>query len=349
MMARSVEVFDFSRQLTSKEARAFESRLGRLTGTFGRSAVAATNRFNAELRASGRADPGLRIRVPFSCLTVPIADMEVSDRRAPRIDLRPPATRIMTSQGIALRLYLTILAAAQATTKPGRRFVNSWPIIGSTQSFGWDDIVATSAVVSGRGETYSSVRDKKARSIRTGLDTLERAGLVELVGEPGKRGRHDNFVVLNDIGRQNAGDPLPYLVPVTNEDCFLVPAGFVINGWLNALEDSEIAVLLMIACGRHRIGPPGVDLDLAEGEVAIPGVDRLRHYGLHRDPYANARKTLEWFGLLEVREVMRHYSDGRGEDGATLLHRMKLIPDGFTANAHEIVPGILRAQLDRHN
>ncbi|MFJ2758779.1 hypothetical protein ACIO3S_24485 [Nocardioides sp. NPDC087217] len=67
------------------------------------------------------------------------------------------------------------------------------------------------------------------------------------------------------------------------------------------LEDSEITVLLMAACGA------GAFFD--QGGWAFPGEVRLRHYGIHRDPYAAARKTLEWFALLDVEEIMRH-SDG---------------------------------------
>ncbi len=337
---------DDSRPLTAKEVQAFSSRDVRLRGAFGNSAKQATDRFNASLGAPGHLSGGLRVRVPFSCLTTPIAETEVSDRKAPRLELRPPATRILTSQGVALRLYLTVLAAAQVETKAGRQFDNRFPITGASDQLGWDDLVATGAEPSGRGRTYSLVRDKKARSIRSGLDNLERAGLVTLVGDAGKRGRHGDFVVLNEMGRQNPGDPIRYAVPRTKDAVIALPPQFVMNGWLNILEDSEIAVLLMVACGCRSL-PVSKELDVATGEVAIPGEDRLRYYGLHRDPYASARKTLEWFGLIKVREVMRHLGDGRGEDGATQLHRISVAWEGFEADAYEVVPGVLQAQLDR--
>lgn len=345
-MSPAARLVDFSRPLTAKEARAFASRSRRLEGAFGSSARKATDRFNTSLGVPGYLADGLRIRAPFSCLTSPIAEAEVSDRKAPRLELRPPATRILTSQGIALRLYLTILAAAQVTTKSGHQFDNRLPINGAGHPLGWDDIVATSAVQSGRGRSYSSVRDKKARSIRAGLENLERAGLVELVGDAGKRGRHDDFVVLDEMGWQNPGDAIRYVVPGAKEAVISLPTGFVTNGWLNVLEDSEIVVLLMVACGWWGL-PVSAEFDVEIGEVAIPGEDRLRYYALHRDPFASARKTLEWFGLLKVRELMRHSGDGRGEDGATQLHRLSLIRAGFEANAYEVVPGVLQAQLDR--
>jgi hypothetical protein len=340
-------VIDFSRRLSAKELRAFQARRSRLNGVFGESAEKATHRFNTRLGAPGRFAQGLRIRTPFSCLRVPIAEDAVSDRAAPRRELRPPATQIVTSQGAALRLYLTAIAAAQINTKPGNRFINAHPLSGDSQTTGWDDLLATSAVPSGKGATVSMTRDKKARSIRSALDNLDRAGLVLLPGTPGKRGRHNGFTLLNDIGWQNEGEPLQYTVPTYKEDYFLLPAGFVTKGWLSVLEDSEVAVLLMIACGRYGLGQIHDDFDLLDGEVAIPGDERLRRYGIHRDPFSTARKTLDWFGLISVREIERHWEDGRGEDGTTHLHRLRLIPEAFEANAFDVVRHVLDAQLER--
>lgn len=174
-MSGTPMALDLTRPLTAKEAKAFEARKRRLLGSFGKSAAQATSRFNAALGAPGHMAEGLRIRAAFSCLASPIAEGDVSDRRAPGLELRPAATRIVTSQGLALRLYLTIIAAAQVATKPGKAYSNKLPIVGTGHPLGWDDIVATGAIPSGRGATYSSVRDKKGRSIRTGLDNLERA------------------------------------------------------------------------------------------------------------------------------------------------------------------------------
>jgi hypothetical protein len=82
----------------------------------------------------------------------------------------------------------------------------------------------------------------------------------------------------------------------------LHPSGrFVMNGWLHVLEDSEITLLLMVACGRGTLVATS-EADISPGEVAIPAEVRLRRYGIHRDPFSAARKTLEWFGLLDVRE-----------------------------------------------
>jgi hypothetical protein len=347
-MATIETFFDFSRPLSAKELRSFQARQKRLNGVFGTSAERSTATFNTHLGAPGNLQDGFRIRTLFSCLQSAIAEDEVSDRSAPRRELRPPATRIVTSQGAALRLYVTAIGAVQVGTKPGGRPLLALPLGGDSKTIGWDDVVATGAVPSGKGLTVSMTRDKKARSIRNALDTLCEAGLVHLLGEPGKRGRHDGFVLLNDAGWQVPGaDPLPYTVPKNNEDFFTLPAGFVTNGWLNVLEDSEIAVLLMVGCGRFGLGLLRDNFDLEPGEVAIPGEARLRLYGIHRDPFSAARKTLEWFGLIRVREVARHHEDGRGEDGAMNLHRLNLRPEGFESNAFDVVRHVIGAQVER--
>ena len=346
---KSLEMFfDFSRPLSLKEQESFTARDKRLNGVFGLSAEKATDLFNTRLHAPGNFKHGLRIRNRFSCLEWEIPEDVVSDRTAPRREQRPPATRIVTSQGAALRFYLAALAAAQISAKPGEKSTVALPLAGDSQGLGWDDVVATGAVPTGGGATVSMTRDKKARSLRTALKTLHDARLVQVGGEPGERGRFNNFVLLSDAGWQVPGaDPLPYTVPKTNERFFTLPAGFVTNGWLNVLEDSELAVLLMAACGLYSLHQLKPGFDLKDGEVAISGDARLRRYGIHRDPFSAARKTLEWFGLLDVREVARHMEDGRGEDGEMNLHRLSLVREGFDSNGFDVVRHVMKVQLER--
>lgn len=336
---------DFTRPLDTKQRASFQHR-GALLETgkpFARSVEAATT--NLRDMTSGR---DLLLRHDYVYLREPIAAEAVSDRRAPRREVRPSATRISSSQGAALRFHLSVLAVAQATTKRGKRArLPDLPITAFNGSRGWTDILASAATPSGKGEHYSSVRDKKVRSVHAALDTLEDSGLVALPGAAGARGRYDGFVLLHEVGRKSVGDPIPYLVPAESEvPVFSLPAGFVTNGWLHVLSDSEINLLLMVASGRSRLFPWGDTADLLLGEVAVPGDIRLRHYGIHRDPYSTARKTLEWFGLLRVREVERH-EDGRGEDGAQKLHRLSLNQSGLDANALDVVRAVIGEQLAR--
>lgn len=347
-MALQSEIFlELSRSLSIKERRAFEARQCRLYGQFGESAANATGAMKDHLGAPGLlSTEGLRIRTPFCCLAKPIVEDEASDRRAPKRGLRPPATMISSSKGAALRMYLTALAAAQIKNRPGRRVTLDIPLATFSREWGWNDIVATPAVTSGRGATTSTIREKKARTLHTALDTLEEAKLVHLPGAPGRRGRHEGFSLLDDAGWQHSRDPLPYTVPLKNEDYFTMPAGFVTGGWLHVLEDSEITLLLMVACRRGTLTAIGDDLDIIPGEIAIPADIRLRHYGIHRDPFSTARKTLEWFGLLGVREMDRH-DDGRAEDAGIRLHRLSLLHDGFEAPALDTVRETIDRQLDR--
>jgi hypothetical protein len=64
-------------------------------------------------------------------------------------------------------------------------------------------------VASGRGGTTSAIRDKKARTLRAALDTLDEAVLVHLAGAAGKSGRHEGLALLDEAGWQITGDPLP--------------------------------------------------------------------------------------------------------------------------------------------
>lgn len=347
-MARPNGIFlELSRSLSLKEQKAFVARRSRLGGQFGVSAANATRAMNDHLGAPGLlSTEGLRIRTPFTYLRQPIPEEEASDRRAPKRGLRPPATMIASSKGAALRMYLTALAAAQIKNRPGRRVALDIPLATFSREWGWNDLVATPAVTSGRGATTSTIRDKKARTLHTALDSLEEAKLVHLPGKPGVRGRHEGFSLLDEAGWQHTGDPLPYGVPFKSEDYFTLPAGFVTAGWLHVLEDSEITLLLMIACRRGTLTAIGDDMDIAQGEVAIPADIRLRHYGIHRDPFSSARKTLEWFGLLNVRELNRH-DDGRAEENGIRLHRLSILTDGFDAPALETVHEAIDDQLGR--
>lgn len=338
---------EFSRALSVKERRAFEARQGRLQGQFGKSAADATKAMNDHFGAPGLLSAeGLRIRTPFSYLEKPVPEDEASDRQAPKRGHRPPATMISSSQGAALRMYLTALAVAQIKTRPGRRAALDIPLASFSRETGWIDLVATSAIASGRGGTTSAIRDKKARTLRTALDTLQEARLVHLPGTPGRRGRHEGFSLLDEAGWQHAGTPLPYVVPSRSENYFTLPSGLVTQGWIHVLEDSELTLLLMVACRRGSLTAGGGNPDIGQREVAIPADIRLRHYGIHRDPFSTACKTLEWFGLLEVREMDRH-EDGRAEDVRLRLHRLALLQDGFEAPALQLVREAIDRQLDR--
>jgi hypothetical protein len=327
---------DFSRPPTAKEYLKLDARLQRLDRAGQRARIDRIyDSMGGELPATG-----LVIRSGFSFRDQGI-DQDASDRSAPPRDLRPPATRLMSSRGAALRFELTLVALVQTKRKPGARaklIEFGYEVRGTSRTRGWTDLLASDATDSNRAGVLLTARDKRARSVRNALLALSDAGLVDIAGGPGERDRYEQFVLLNERGVEVLGEAEEYRVPTKSEPTFALPNGFVKNGWLQVLEDSEIAVLLMVACAKGGWWDRG-------GLVVPPDV-RLRNYGIHRDVYSSARKTLDWFGLLRVDEVGRH-PDGRAENGEQHTHRLGLRPEGFDASAVVTVIDALKGQLAR--
>lgn len=336
-------LIDWTRRATSKEQEQLRRRLARLQVP---GLPEHLDGLNAKLQAyegqGGRLrEEGLRLRDQFVYLTDPI-DGDSSDRKAPPRELRPPATRISSSLGSALRLELTVLALLQLHRRPGARAHLAdleIPIAGDSQHAGWADLVAALPTDSNMRGNFHNSRDKRARTVRKALERLETVGLVHVRAGRGARNRFEDFAPLHEAGAAAHGEREEYTIPERGAArVFAMPRGFILNGWLHVLEDSEIAVLLMAACGR--------DAFAADGGWAFPGEVRLRHYGIHRDPYAAARKTLEWFGLLDVEEVMRH-SDGRAEQDVRLVHRIAIRREGFEVPALPAIQETIQRQLSR--
>lgn len=289
---------------------------------------------------AGPLDGPIRLRRGFAYLTSPEGIGTYSDRRVPPRERRPPATRIGTSRGAALRLELTALALAQTRHRAGKRVTNHLPLRpdnGADLPMGWIDLIASPAVHHS-GRTSMTANDKKLRQLNNALDRLEQAGLVGFPPSSGRNVSREGFELLDERGHPGrpAGLPLEYRIPLAREAVFELPKEFVTKGWVHVLEDSEINLLLMAACGDGNIASAG-------GVIAIPGDIRVRHYGIGRDPFSAAHPMLRRFGLLDVIETNRHL-DGRGvdyaDDGAH-LHRLSLLPDGFQENALEKVAAVL--------
>jgi len=336
-------IIDFSRPPTDKERQQLERRLQRLENPALPAHLEALKTKLTDYERTGgklRAD-GLRLRQSFVYLTDPV-DTDSSDRTAPPRELRPPATRISSSRGSALRLQLTVIALIQLHRKPGAHAHLAElriPIAGDSQHTGWSDLVAVLPTDNNVGGIYHTARDKRARTVRKALKCLEAAGLISVPGEPGDRNRFEGFVPLHEAGTKARGESEEYAIPKTSDaETFTMPTGFILNDWLHMLEDSEIAVLLMAAC--HEGAWPDDGLWAFRGEV------RLRQYGIHRDPYSSARKTLEWFGLLDVNEIHRH-PDGRAEDDDRRVNRIGINHTGFNAPALPTIRTAIHQQLDR--
>lgn len=335
-----VFTLDLSRAPNIKERQALTSRLERLKGGYGESVTRVAASTTHLLGGKGPlTSKGFRVRPAFSYRATPPPG-DFSDRKVPPHHLRPPATRISSSQGSTLRLYLMSIAIAQMSKTPGGTAV-SLPIIGDVQKdknlLGLTDIVATNAVKTQEKNHYLHARDKRARSIRSSLTTLNNAGLVDLGLKKGGGTDFENYMLLDEIGG-SVIEPSVYKVPRPSDVTITLPAEFITKSWLHVLEDSELTLLLMIAWGRKSLSGTG---------TAIPGEDRVLHYGIGPDTYARARKTLEWFGLIDVTESDRH-QDGRTEaDKPYQLHRFTIVPSGFDQEALVRAKAVITEQLAR--
>lgn len=337
-MVTKTWTLDFSRPPNPRETEALGLRLARLG--LAEASVRVSMKHFASM-AKGRV-PGevLRFRGGYSVLA-DAADPGGSDRLLPPREKRPPVTRLMSPRGAALRLHLLALADAQFRGRAGRATKNERPLRpGSGSEVGWSDLLASEAVMKGDGKFYATAQDKRLRQIHSALDSLKGAGLVELPHQSRGAGKYEEFELLEESASRAVGeDPVRYRVPKKTEATFSLPDTFVTKGWVHVLADTEIALLLMVACGRHSI---------ETGAVAIPAYQRVQHYGIGRDAF-EAHHWLQRFGLLEVIEVGRH-SDGRSEDyeeEGSSLHRLSLLLDGFDNDAVKVVRAAIEGQLER--
>ena len=337
---------DFSRPPTAKEAERLARRLRRLDDSNFQTHLAKV-RTSLASQASLRGklhELGLRIRPNFSYRTTPIPG-DHSDRKAPPRAVRPPSGKISRSQGFALRLEMTALAVAQLKRAPGNRgnlASLNIPITGDSSTIGWADLIAAApedrqAAGKNKGMLITS-RDKRARSVRNSLRVLEEAGLVMIDPASSSRNRFENFTLLDERGTEQTGERIEYAVPTLEEETFSLPGDFIIRDWVHLLDDSEIQVLLMVAC-RH-----GAWSD--NGLWVFDGATRLGRYGIHRDAYSTACKTLNWLGLIDVREVDR-YDDGRAEDDDRRVNRIGLRSPGLTVSALPAMQETFRRQIER--
>lgn len=336
-------LFDF-RRVSKKQLESLVRRQSRLSVMQTQGAVEkAINSFNGIALGRSRLGTSLRVRHGFVYREQP-SPSGGSDRKTPPRHERPPATRVASSRGLALRLELMALAAAQTRYRPGQQAVNGRPLTPTrtTSQDGWLDLLATPTVRSGVGKTSAGVLDMKLRQVHTALSSLREAGLVHLPRGDEPLGTYKDFEVLYEGGPRTTGPPLPYVVPSRSESVFELPAGFITNGWIHVLEDSEINLLMMVASGIGRL--PNQD-DM----IAIPADTRLLHYGISRHAFSAAHIVLEKLGLLEVLDTGRH-DDGRAVDYATqgpLLHRLRLLHEGFMEDALCTTLGMIKREVER--
>lgn len=283
----------------------------------------------------------VRIRGGFIRLAVPLVG-DTSDRSAPPHEHRPPATRLMSPNGIGLRLMLVALFEAQSRTPPGAR-ADGTPIplrAAHSGAIGWTTVTATSAQASGTGRHRMGVIDKQVRQLQTTLGKLEKEALIEPVDSAKQgSGRYEGFYAMSeDVLFGHPGDV--YRVPDGEESYFEVPVALFTSGWIHVLEDSELALLLITMRMRHIHGD--------EPQKLAAGT-RLLHYGLSRDAF-EAHIMLSRLGLLEVTEDAGRSMDGKVHDYTNQRaqpHELLFLPAGLEHDAGAAVTAEIDYQFSR--
>src|SRR6266542_4099078 len=201
---------DLSRLPTQRERAAFERRLERLN----RLAGSVTKAQEALRSVSSKSKLGshLLLRPEFIYRNVP-APPAASDRALPAPEHRPPATRIMSPRGAALRLYLTAIAEAQIRCSPGTRPANIHDLRPKrNQDVGWVDLLVSPARPSGRGRIRMTVQDKKLRQLQSALNRLAEDGIaipadVRLLHYGIGRDAYDAHLMLSRLGLLDVSTP----------------------------------------------------------------------------------------------------------------------------------------------
>jgi len=253
---------------------------------------------------------------------------DASDRTLPPRTDRPPASRLMSPRGAALRLYLTALFEAQASTsRAGTHPVNKRRLSGPGEQPSWADLLASPAQLSRVGSAvHMTPSAKKMRQLKTTLVRLHEEELITLPHSAAGAGKYEGFELMHEAGKRRQGANDLYKLPKpTDKDFFVVPTTLFTQGWIHCLEDTELAFLLMLA-----------SMNAYEQPAAVMGEVRLLHYGIGRDAY-EAHMMLNNLGLVQVTIDPRRFDDGKiegyNDHHEAFLHRFQLLPAGLDTPA----------------
>jgi hypothetical protein len=164
----------------------------------------------------------IRIRPDFVYNPWPAA-VGASDWNAPSREHRSPATRLISSRGVALRTILIALFKARVRSRPGTYPDNSRRLFTRPDVIGWTDLVVLDATASGSGPIYMSARSKKGRQF---CRTLDRLAAEQLLMLPGKFGNiHEGFLLMHERGFHlaDANDRWNYRYDSQNNDRYRTP------------------------------------------------------------------------------------------------------------------------------
>ncbi|MET8524757.1 hypothetical protein [Micromonospora sp. NPDC005172] len=277
----------------------------------------------------------VRVRETFAFSPEP-APEDSSDRKLPPKEFWPPAGRLVTPRGAALKLMLIALFEAQTRTRPGRRPDNPRPLHGRRNEIAWADLLATDAKPALGGKTVMSVPAKKARHLFSALELMRTQDLLQVPNPDAQKRKHEGFLLNDEGGKRVSGPNDLYTVPAKKKDeFFTLPLGLFTHGWIHALEDRDLRYLLML-CRYHKGAPP-------EG-FRVNAWVRLRHMAIGPDIY----ERHHWFTRFGLNAVTP--DDGRRDDGTfddyskgrkAIPHTLQLLPEGFERDGLRVVTRVI--------
>ncbi|WP_328354136.1 hypothetical protein OG976_22965 [Mycobacterium sp. NBC_00419] len=204
----------------------------------------------------------------------------------------------------------------------------------------WSDYIATDAQPSLEGRVFVSVPTKKARQIQSGLLRLHAQNLIHLPPAKGHKRNYEDFMLMREDARL-IGDNSEYRVPEHEAEYFTVPTTLFTNGWIQVLEDSELALLLIAARMRCKHG---------DTPVPLPAGPRKLNYGLSRDSYEASHRMLDYLDILDVISDWRRSGDGKVDgfnDHGAKPHELRFHPETLSKPAHQSIVETITAQLAR--
>ncbi|MFD8782573.1 hypothetical protein [Kitasatospora sp. NPDC059599] len=259
--------------------------------------------------------------------------MSVKDeRRGLPHDLQPPAARLITPKGVALKLHLMMIFATQCQVAPMGKY-RPIPLDGDG-GLSWRRLV-TAPSTSGTGARSNTADANKRRQLTRALDALApdapgEKRLVDLPGQAKSASRYENIQLLKEDGSSNAAETVHHRVPGAKRDYIEVPVAFFTQGWVQVLTSTEIVAYLMWL---------DVSAFPLHDEPYYSGVERAGHFGLNRDAY-ETHNPLGAFHLVNVERP-----EGRHDDGKYEGYGSGASAESGRPPCHRITPNI--AGLDR--
>lgn len=277
--------------------------------------------------------------------------------------VHPLMPRLIASRGITLRFYLLAIFAAQS--QGGSTPATPRLAYERTDRPGWVDLLALDVGYSSSTGTYEEPTlqnrtfiSAAKRQITSALRTLSGHGLVEISERKGGSLDYQGFTLMNEQGRGPYHSPYIYTVPSQGID---IPPAFFTNGWINALNPTEIATWLVLRFLKARF--PNSH---HQRGVFLYGQTREEVFGLKKDAYQDACRLLVDVGLLErildLELPLEEVTDANGMllpfatpdldeyatyEGPHKPHRYRFTDEGLSANSTQAVIGSVQKTLER--